>query len=188
MAGKVGGSKGGPVSEPNVIPFIDILLVLLIIFMVLTQSMLKHMTANVPRKNNDPTPPDPATAPIVLEYTKNREITVNTESVALEDLLDRWPGTLSLLPETLSLTVREIADFLIRTGFRRLLLVNSHWGNTSSLRCAIDRIRFEGLRSHDCERGQIDGFHPQREALRAQLAEIEPPLRHGHGAGECAAE
>lgn len=56
---------------------------------------------------------------------------------------DHWPGTISLMPETLSLTVREIASFLIRTGFKRLLIVNSHWGNTSSLRCAIDRIRFE---------------------------------------------
>jgi creatinine amidohydrolase len=56
---------------------------------------------------------------------------------------DRWPGTISLYPETLSLTVREIASFLIRTGFKRLLIVNSHWGNTSSLRCAIDRLRFD---------------------------------------------
>ena len=56
---------------------------------------------------------------------------------------DRWPGTISLFPETLSLCIREIAGFLIRTGFRRLLIVNSHWGNTSSLRCAIDRIRFD---------------------------------------------
>jgi creatinine amidohydrolase len=56
---------------------------------------------------------------------------------------DRWPGTISLFPETLSTTIREIAGFLIRTGFRRLLVVNSHWGNTSSLRCAIDRLRFD---------------------------------------------
>jgi len=56
---------------------------------------------------------------------------------------DRWPGTLSLYPATLAQSVREIAGFLIRTGFKRLLLVNSHWGNTSSLRCAIDPIRFE---------------------------------------------
>src|SRR4051795_10110126 len=56
---------------------------------------------------------------------------------------DRWPGTLSLFPETLTATVREVAGFLIRTGFRRLLIVNSHWGNTASLRCAIDRLRFE---------------------------------------------
>ncbi|HSV14018.1 MAG TPA: creatininase family protein [Tepidisphaeraceae bacterium] len=56
---------------------------------------------------------------------------------------DRWPGTISLFPETLSLTVREIVGFLMRTGFKRLLIVNSHWGNTSSLRCAIDRLRFD---------------------------------------------
>jgi creatinine amidohydrolase len=59
---------------------------------------------------------------------------------------DHWPGTISLFPETLSMTIREIAGFLIRTGFRRLLIVNSHWGNTSSLRCAIDRIRFDHSR------------------------------------------
>jgi creatinine amidohydrolase len=56
---------------------------------------------------------------------------------------DRWPGTLSHYPETLSLMLREIAGFLIRTGFERLLIVNSHWGNTSAVRCAIDRIRFD---------------------------------------------
>jgi len=56
---------------------------------------------------------------------------------------DRWPGTLSLYPETLALNIREIAGFLIRTGFKKLLIVNSHWGNTSSLRTAIDRIRFD---------------------------------------------
>jgi creatinine amidohydrolase len=56
---------------------------------------------------------------------------------------DRWPGTISLDPEALMATVRQIAGFLIRTGFKRLLIVNSHWGNTSSLRCAIDGIRFE---------------------------------------------
>ncbi|HEX8342425.1 MAG TPA: creatininase family protein [Tepidisphaeraceae bacterium] len=55
----------------------------------------------------------------------------------------RWPGTLSLMPETLAAVVREISGFLIRTGFERLLLVNSHWGNSSALRCAIDRLRFD---------------------------------------------
>jgi creatinine amidohydrolase len=56
---------------------------------------------------------------------------------------DHWPGTVSVYPETLIATVREITGFLIRTGFKRLLIVNSHWGNTSSLRCAIDRLRFD---------------------------------------------
>jgi creatinine amidohydrolase len=56
---------------------------------------------------------------------------------------DRWPGTVSLMPETLIASIREIAEFLRRTGWKRLLIVNAHWGNTSSVRCAIDRVRYE---------------------------------------------
>ena len=58
MAGKVGGNKGGPVSEPNVIPFIDILLVLLIIFMV---------TAPIPTVDIRVDLPPPNPVPIQLE-------------------------------------------------------------------------------------------------------------------------
>ena len=89
MSMDVGGNNKGARSDINVTPLIDIVLVLLIIFMVLTPSMLKHMTANVPQKSTDPTPPDPSVAPIVLEYTKNREITVNTEAVAFESLASK---------------------------------------------------------------------------------------------------
>jgi creatinine amidohydrolase len=60
---------------------------------------------------------------------------------------DKWPGTISLFPETLIATVREIAGFLRRTRFTRLLMVNSHWGNTSSLRCALDRLRSDHVSS-----------------------------------------
>lgn len=58
MAGKVGGSKDGPVTEPNVIPFIDILLVLLIIFMV---------TAPIPTVDIRVDLPPPNPVPIRLE-------------------------------------------------------------------------------------------------------------------------
>jgi biopolymer transport protein TolR len=86
----VGSSKGGARADINVTPLIDIVLVLLIIFMVLTPSMLKHMTANVPRKPPpDAPPPDPSHTPIVVEYTAKREITVNTEAVAFEALADK---------------------------------------------------------------------------------------------------
>lgn len=58
MGAKVGGSKDGPVSEPNVIPFIDILLVLLIIFMV---------TAPIPTVDIKVDLPPPNPVPIRLE-------------------------------------------------------------------------------------------------------------------------
>jgi biopolymer transport protein ExbD len=86
----VGTKKGGAKADINVTPLVDIVLVLLIIFMVLTPSMLKHMMANVPRKAPpDAPPPDPSQVPIVVEYTAKRELTVNTEAVAFEALADK---------------------------------------------------------------------------------------------------
>ena len=54
MAGKVGGTKDGPVSDPNVIPFIDILLVLLIIFMVTAPIPTVDIRVDLPPPNPVP--------------------------------------------------------------------------------------------------------------------------------------
>jgi creatinine amidohydrolase len=53
----------------------------------------------------------------------------------------RWPGTLSLQPQTLAETVVEIFEWLYGAGFKRLLLVNGHVGNAAPLRCAVETIR-----------------------------------------------
>jgi creatinine amidohydrolase len=56
---------------------------------------------------------------------------------------EHWPGTISLMHETLALSVREIVAWLVAHGWRRILLLNSHFGNDASLRIAVDRLRFE---------------------------------------------
>jgi creatinine amidohydrolase len=56
---------------------------------------------------------------------------------------EHWPGTLSLFHETLATSVREIARWLVAQGWRRLLLVNSHFGNRATLEIAVDRLRFD---------------------------------------------
>lgn len=53
----------------------------------------------------------------------------------------RWPGTLSVQPQTLIQTVVELFDWLHGAGFKRLLIVNGHVGNAAPLRCAADLIR-----------------------------------------------
>jgi biopolymer transport protein TolR len=86
----VGSSKGGAKGDINVTPLIDVVLVLLIIFMVLTPSMLKELTANVPRKMDEQTPPPPdPNPPIVLEISEKSELALNTEPVAPEALADK---------------------------------------------------------------------------------------------------
>ena len=86
MAMDVGGKKSGPKSEINVTPLIDVVLVLLIIFMVLTPSMLKNIPMMVPDKAEEDTPAMPPDSAIMVEYTANRELTVNSEAVAVEAL------------------------------------------------------------------------------------------------------
>ena len=83
------GNKKGPRGDINVTPLIDVVLVLLIIFMVLTPSMLKHLTATVPRKADDATPQPPGESPIMVEYTAKRELTLNGDPIAPEDLRER---------------------------------------------------------------------------------------------------
>jgi biopolymer transport protein ExbD len=87
MAMDVGGKKAGPKSDINVTPLIDVVLVLLIIFMVLTPSMLKNIPMMVPDKADDQSAPAmPPDSSIMVEYTAKRELTVNSEAVAIEAL------------------------------------------------------------------------------------------------------
>lgn len=83
------GNKRGPRGEINVTPLIDVVLVLLIIFMVLTPATLKHLTAVVPKKADQTTPPTPADTPLLIEYTAKRVISVNGEPVTADGLVDK---------------------------------------------------------------------------------------------------
>jgi len=84
------GSRGkrasAPMAEINIIPLVDVVLVLLIIFMVLTPSMLKNIPTMVPEKSEDDSPALPPDSAIMVEYTAKRELTVNSESIAIEAL------------------------------------------------------------------------------------------------------
>jgi len=67
MAFSVGGGRRGPQGEINVTPLIDIVLVLLIIFMVMTPVMLKELPAKVPQKQSENVPQPPGEQPIIVE-------------------------------------------------------------------------------------------------------------------------
>lgn len=53
----------------------------------------------------------------------------------------KWPGTISLRPETLSKIMLEIAEWVLSAGFDRLLLLNGHVTNWAPLRCGLENIR-----------------------------------------------
>ena len=53
MGISAGGSKGGPKSEMNVTPLVDVVLVLLVIFMVTMPVMMRSITIEIPRDLKD---------------------------------------------------------------------------------------------------------------------------------------
>jgi biopolymer transport protein TolR len=76
------GSGGGPKSDINMTPMIDVLLVLIIIFMVITPLTPKGLEALIPQppKPNEPvTPADERT--IVVTINKDHSMLVNTEPI-----------------------------------------------------------------------------------------------------------
>ncbi len=55
---------------------------------------------------------------------------------------EKWPGTFAIFHETLIDTIKDIARWCAATGWKQLVLVNSHFGNDAALRVAVDRLRF----------------------------------------------
>ena len=80
MGMAIGGSKGGPVSDPNIVPLIDVLLVLIIIFMVITPTVPTGLPTLVPQPSS-PQPksemPNPDT--IVVQVMQGEKLRINQE-------------------------------------------------------------------------------------------------------------
>jgi biopolymer transport protein ExbD len=93
MSMSVGGGSGRDPSgrmsargEINVTPLIDIVLVLLIVFMVMTPVMLKELVAKIPQEQSDNTPQPPGDNPIVVSLAADGAITLGTEPIAPQAL------------------------------------------------------------------------------------------------------
>ena len=87
-----------PAPTMNVTPLVDVALVVLIIFMVVTPLMTKTFWLNLPKddkENKEPPPSDEANKPLVLTVDKQGTIRVNQTTLSRADLQKRLPGMIA---------------------------------------------------------------------------------------------
>ena len=81
MAMGIGGRKGGGISEINMTPMIDVLLVLLIIFMVVQQGLQRGLSVHVPPPNPTQSLPG-GPENLVLEVEPGGRYLLNRQPIA----------------------------------------------------------------------------------------------------------
>ncbi len=87
MGMSVGENKGGAMAEMNVVPLIDILLVLLIIFMVITPLTPKGLDTLVPQPNpNKDQNQEMNDKTVVVQVAQNGKLKINSEDTTWDNL------------------------------------------------------------------------------------------------------
>jgi biopolymer transport protein TolR len=94
-----GPSKKKESSSPNIniTPLVDVVLVVLIIFMIVTPMVTKTFWLNLPPKNDDKAEPAPPSdnKPLVMTVDKAGVIRMNTTVIAKNEIKDRVPRMLA---------------------------------------------------------------------------------------------
>lgn len=82
-----GSDNNAPLSEINITPFVDVMLVLLVIFMVTTPMMETGVPLQLPRASAKALPK--AEKPVTLSVTKETRVFINKEEVPYSQLKTR---------------------------------------------------------------------------------------------------
>lgn len=132
MAMSMGGG-GGPKSDINMTPMIDVLLVLIIIFMVITPLTPKGLEALIPQPPPPNQPPQQDDRTVVVTINKDLSMLINTEPITenalgkrLEDIFKtRADRTMFVKgdPDIEYKTVAEVIDIAHGAGIDKVGLM-----------------------------------------------------------------
>jgi biopolymer transport protein TolR len=125
-----GNRLGGALSEINVTPFVDVVLVLLIIFMITAPMMIRGIDVQVPRTETRNVNPEER---LILSITKNKEIYLDDQPVTLGRLQKVLTGLKNRNPQAAVFlradekvpygVVVQVMDVVNKAGIDRLGMV-----------------------------------------------------------------
>jgi biopolymer transport protein TolR len=131
MGAKVGGNKGGAMGDINVTPLVDVVLVLLIIFMVVTPMLSSGVEVKLPKAKTTTQAQDNGQH-LVISVRADGAIFVDSRQVPLEILVDEVNSEFRATPNRAILIkadsglhygeVRAVMDTLSDNGMTTLLL------------------------------------------------------------------
>jgi len=131
MGAKVGDDKGGAISEINVTPLVDVMLVLLVVFMIASFAITTGMPVPLPDSTTAYEKQDKGDH-VVVSVDAEGKVFVGTTPTKMERLIDdvnaefnRNPGGALLIKGDKNLhygQVREVMDLLAENGMTTLLL------------------------------------------------------------------
>jgi biopolymer transport protein ExbD len=134
------GGKGGIKSDINVTPLVDVVLVLLIIFMVVTPMLQRGKDVALPRSkvvDKDPGQGDP----LILSITSDKKIWVDKDSYDEAGLEQR------LRDEIIAQPTRPIllkGDNRVTVGEVRKVMAIARKAGARGVRVAVEQLKTEG--------------------------------------------
>jgi len=112
MAFNIGNGDQSVVSEINVTPLVDVMLVLLIVFMIAAPMMVQGLAVNLPQVTTKAM--DTKSERLVLTLTAEKELLLDDVSVGRENLIEKIKAVLAQRPDQ---TVYVRADESVQWGF-----------------------------------------------------------------------
>mgnify|MGYP001105421173 CR=1 FL=1 len=94
-----------PMAEINVVPYIDVMLVLLVIFMVTAPLLYQGVEVNLPQATADPVPPQDK-EPIIVEINRAGELFLSIgeqaddQPISLNDVVNNVSTVMNAQPDT----------------------------------------------------------------------------------------
>ncbi|MFZ0636653.1 MAG: biopolymer transporter ExbD [Candidatus Acidiferrales bacterium] len=100
--GMATGEHKGATAEMNVVPLIDILLVLIIIFMIITPTISRGLDTLVPQTPSNPAVAPPPSAMVVVQILASGKVMINEDETTWEQLGPRLDAIFKLRAEKLA--------------------------------------------------------------------------------------